>query len=198
MDVDWRFRELLRRAVKAVSKFFPEYMVVGGAAYNFYAPPMATADVDLLVKLRSRSAEDLVEILDLLRRQGFEVEPFEAGHWHYRLRGGWGDVDLVDPPNFSYSREAELKRRLVRLRKVGELFLASPEDLALSFVAGYVERRVLKDLARAEALIAYRLYVGDFDENYFLRRAREHSSVVEAFAAKLLSTVKASKRRKIR
>jgi hypothetical protein len=48
-----------------------EFIVIGGAAYNFYAPPRATKEVDIWVR---PSAENVARLIDAIRDFGFPTE----------------------------------------------------------------------------------------------------------------------------
>ncbi len=45
-----------------------EYLLIGGAAYNFHAPPRATKDLDLWVR---PTRENLTRLVDAIREFGF-------------------------------------------------------------------------------------------------------------------------------
>ena len=48
-----------------------EFLVIGGVAYNFYAPPRATKDVDIWVR---PSADNAARLIDAIRDFGFPTE----------------------------------------------------------------------------------------------------------------------------
>lgn len=48
-----------------------EFIVIGGVAYNFYAPPRATKDVDIWVR---PTVENAARLIDAIRDFGFPTE----------------------------------------------------------------------------------------------------------------------------
>jgi len=161
-------------------------------AYNFYATPETTHDVDFLVRLRGEEGK-VSDLLQHLAPQGYQVEPLDVGHWMYRVHVKGQRIDLVDPLYFKYTRRAEIRRRSLRLKKIGTLFILSPEDLVVLHLAGALDAKkrnnadmMLKNLTRAVSLFVHRVKVGDFDENYFLERAQEHGDQVYSQAVLLL------------
>ncbi len=48
-----------------------EYLVIGGVAYNYYAPPRATKDVDIWVR---PSSENVARLIEAIRDIGFPTD----------------------------------------------------------------------------------------------------------------------------
>ena len=48
-----------------------EFLVIGGVAYNFYAPPRATKDIDIWVR---PSVDNATRLIDAIRDFGFPTE----------------------------------------------------------------------------------------------------------------------------
>ena len=170
MSVERRFKSALRLAARTVKRFFPEYAVVGRFARNFYAPPETTLDVDFLVDLDD--AERVAEFLEYASPR-FEVAPLEVGHWQYKLIVRGFRFDLVKPRGYRYDAEVVSRRRLVRIKGIGELAILSPEDLAVLYLVSSLDRGV-RDLIKAKDVVVYSKARGDFNEEYFLRKCEEN------------------------
>lgn len=175
----WSFREAFRRAVREVKHFFPEYMLIGRNARNFYATPISTIDIDFLVDL-----DDLVRLakaIDVL-----DLYPKDVGHWQYSFIVNGVKVDLVKPKGFKLDKEILTRRRLVKIKKVGNVYIPSPEDLTLLYIISS-EDRGTRDLENAYEIIYFSKARDDFNEEYFLRKCRENS--VEALCYHVLNNV---------
>jgi len=170
LSVERRFKSALRLAARTVKRFFPEYAVVGRFARNFYAPPETTLDVDFLVDLDD--AERVAEFLEYASPR-FEVAPLEVGHWQYKLIVRGFRFDLVKPRGYRYDAEVVSRRRLVRIKGIGELAILSPEDLAVLYLVSSLDRGV-RDLIKAKDVVVYSKARGDFNEEYFLRKCEEN------------------------
>lgn len=170
--MEWRYWESIRKAVRLVQRFYPDYALIGRFARNFYAPPETTLDIDFLVNLDDRIT--LEELIDFVGSQSYEISPTDVGHWQYKMNVKGFRVDLVKPKGFHLDEEFIFKRRLVRLRRVGRIFVSSPEDLATLYVVSSRERGV-RDLVKAKDVIEYSRARNDFNEDYFLSRCERNS-----------------------
>ena len=176
----WRFREALRKAVRLVERVYPDYMLVGRNARNFYAPPETTLDLDFLVDLDDK--ERLSELSRLV-----QLTPYEPGHWQYSTVIEGIKVDLVKPPGYSLTREVIARRRAVKIEKVGTVYIAPPEELVILYIISS-RARGIKDEIKALDVLTFSLARGDFDEAYFLRRCEENG--ITPFCNAVLSKVK--------
>ena len=52
-----------------------EYLLVGGAAFNYHAPPRATKDIDVRV---NREPDNVVRLLDAIRAFGFPTDSLDV------------------------------------------------------------------------------------------------------------------------
>ncbi|WP_181444329.1 hypothetical protein [Sulfolobus sp. E11-6] len=170
--MEWRIKEAIRKGIKVVKKFYPDYALIGRIARNFYAPPETTLDVDFLVDLDK--VEVLAELIDYVRSQNYEIFPAEVGHWQYRIVIKGMRIDLVKPKGVIIDQEMISRRRNLRIKGIGEIYVISSEDLAVLYVISSLERGV-KDLIKAKDVISYSIARRDFNVDYFLHRCDKHN-----------------------
>ena len=183
-------RETFRRARRVLDRAGLRYALAGRVALAVYAEPEFTVDVDFLAALDEPSSARLIVEAE---KEGFRAEPSEPGHWHYRLcHERWATFfDVFRPPEFELTEEVFSRSRLVRLGSGwGTCPVVSPEDLVILFVVAGREER--GDLQKAVKVCASRLAVEDFDENYYVRRLRQHRPRHMAIGLEVLRAAKRS------
>jgi hypothetical protein len=181
LEIEWKYKNAFRVIIKEIRKFYPEFALIGRFARNFYATPETTLDIDFIVNLDD--IERLAEFINYISSQ-YEIFPNDVGHWQYKIIIKGIRVDLIKPPNYKFDMEVISRRRLVRIKGVGEIPILSPEDLATLYVVASINRGI-KDLIKAKDIIIYSLARHDFNEDYFLRKCEENG--VKALCLTLIS-----------
>ncbi|WP_240938885.1 nucleotidyltransferase family protein [Metallosphaera hakonensis] len=173
--------------MKFLSKYYPDYLLIGRVARNIYAIPETTLDIDFLVDL-----DDKLRLSELMQNLPLDSQifPKDLGHWQYRLVVRGIRIDLVKPKGFILTEEVISRRRIVNLEKVGKIQVISPEDLALLYVLASMERGV-RDLIKAKDVMDYSRARHDFNTDYFLKRCNEHKVI--PLCIKLISLDKVDK-----
>lgn len=170
MEVERKFKNAFRTAVREIRRFYPELALIGRFARNFYANPETTLDIDFIVNLDD--VEKLAEFIEFVSGR-YEIFPKDVGHWQYRLVIKGMRIDVVKPPSFKFDEEVVHRRRTVRIEGVGEVPILSPEDLAVLYVVASIKRGI-KDLIKAKDVVVYSLGREDFNEKYFLKKCEEN------------------------
>ncbi|MEJ2771247.1 MULTISPECIES: hypothetical protein [unclassified Stygiolobus] len=181
MEIEWKYKNAFRKAVRLIERFYPDYALIGRFARNFYAPPETTLDIDFLVDLDDY--ERLAELIEYISSQ-YKITPNDVGHWQYVMIIDDIKVDLVKPPGYNITKEFLSKRRQAVIKGVGRIYITSPEDLAVLYVISSKQRGV-KDVLKAKDVIKYSKARNDFNEEYFLKKCRENG--VEHLCLALLS-----------
>ncbi|WP_016729758.1 nucleotidyltransferase family protein [Saccharolobus islandicus] len=181
MEIEWKYKNAFRIAIKEIRRFYPEFAIIGRFARNFYANPETTLDIDFIANLDD--VERLAEFIEHISSH-YEIFPNDVGHWQYKIIIKGVRVDLVKPPQYKFDDEVISRRRIVRIEGVGEVPILSAEDLVTLYVVASINRGV-KDLIKAKDIIIYSLARHDFNEDYFLRKCEENS--VKALCLTLLS-----------
>ncbi|MGH7256051.1 MAG: nucleotidyl transferase AbiEii/AbiGii toxin family protein [Nitrospirales bacterium] len=110
------------------------YMVTGSIAVSFYAVPRMTRDIDIVVELSERDADQLVSLFqdefylddEMVRRAIAGRDMFNLIHTRFVIK-----VDLVVRKDTEYRRTEFARRRAVAVE--GHPFwIVAPEDLILS------------------------------------------------------------------
>ena len=78
MEIEWRYKNAFRTAVREIRKFYPEFALIGRFARDFYANPETTLDIDFIVNLDD--AERLAEFIQYMSPR-YQIFPEEVGHW---------------------------------------------------------------------------------------------------------------------
>lgn len=148
------------------------WMLSGSVALNFYALPRMTRDIDLVIDL---ALADLARFLAL-----FPPERWYRDEATIREAVRGRDMfNLIELPramklDFMVRKDTEYRRtELARRRRVplgaGAVWVAAPEDLALSKLAWARESRSPQQLADVRGLLA----VAPLDREYLRRWAPE-------------------------
>ncbi|MFP3171402.1 MAG: hypothetical protein RXQ98_09355 [Sulfolobaceae archaeon] len=129
--------------------------------------------------------ERLAEFIEYVSSQ-YQITPNDVGHWQYIIIIEDIKVDLVKPPAYRITEEFISKRRLIKIKGVGKIYIASPEDLAVLYVISSKQRGT-KDIIKAKDIIKYSMARNDFSEEYFLKKCKENN--VEYLCLSMLSSV---------
>ena len=183
MGIEWKYKNAFRKALKLIERYYPDYALIGRFARNFYAPPETTLDIDFLVNLDDY--ERLAEFIEYVSSQ-YQITPNDVGHWQYVIIIEDIKVDLVKPPAYKITEEFISKRRQIKIKGVGKIYIASPEDLAVLYVISSKQRGI-KDIIKAKDIIKYSIARNDFSEEYFLKKCKENN--VEHLCLSMLSSV---------
>jgi len=146
-------------------------MLIGRLARNVYATPETTLDIDLLVDL-----DDHKTLAELIERASLEyqISPTEVGHFQYKMFIHGIRIDLVKPPLFKLDEEVISHKRIIKIKGIGEVQVASPEDLAILYIISSLNRGE-RDLIKAKDVIEYSKARNDFNEDYFLRECEKNN-----------------------
>lgn len=124
------FKTQFKRLVAVMNENDFEYCIVGGLAYNEYAPkPRATQDLDLLVI----SDED--EVMEVLS-EDFDFKEVGAGQYQMKAAKGGGKVKTYDLLfNIGFDPYASAVNRAKKRNMFGlQVPVAQPLDLALMWL----------------------------------------------------------------
>jgi hypothetical protein len=121
-----------------------------------------TLDIDFLVNLDDY--ESSVEFIEYISSR-YQITPNEVGHWQYVIIEDI-KVDVAKPPAYKITEEFISKRRQIKIRGVGKVYIASPEDSAVFYVISSKQRGI-KDIIKAKDIIQYSIARYDFREEFF-------------------------------
>ena len=131
--------EILELVARRLEEAKLPYMVTGSMALAFYTQPRMTRDVDLVVALSAPGAaveivrrfqEDFLFDEDGVRRAVREQGMFNLIHIESCVK-----VDCIVRKSDPYRQEEFQRRRRMKVRGDGELWVVAPEDLILSKLA---------------------------------------------------------------
>jgi len=116
----------------------------------------------------------------------YQITLNEVGLWQYVIIEDI-KVDMVKPPAYKIIEGFISKRRQIKIRGVGKIYTASPEDLAVLYVISSKQRGI-KDVIKAKDIIQYSIARNDFSEEYFLKKCKENN--VEYLCLSMLSSAR--------
>jgi predicted nucleotidyltransferase len=125
---------VLRDVTEKLTQAGVDYMLTGSWALNYYAEPRMTRDIDIVVALKPKDANRLIELLaaeyyipaDAARRAIANEAVFNVLHNSLIVK-----VDFIVRKNDEYRRAEFARRRLVEVDGM-EIWIVSKEDLIIS------------------------------------------------------------------
>ena len=130
-------RRLLIGVVKILAKLKIPYLVTGGMAVFVWGRPRFTADVDIVVKLKSNDIDKLAENLEALSEASYidkdSIKQALMRHGEFNFIDGFTGVKVdfwaIGESQFDKS---QLERRVAKNILGQKVYFISPEDLILS------------------------------------------------------------------
>jgi hypothetical protein len=110
-----------------------EFLIIGGVAYNFHAPPRATKDIDVWVRPSRDNLERLVSALDEfgLPTQGIDIDELMVVPRVLMIGRAPTRIDLLTRPD-GLDWEGAWSRRVETSYGAGAVALLAIEDLIAS------------------------------------------------------------------
>lgn len=131
-----------------------EYLVIGGVAYNYYAPPRATKDVDIWVR---PSAGNVARLIDAIRDFGFPTDALSIDSLTTQdqvviMGRPPNRIDVLTRPTGLVWETAWSRRKLTEYEGIPVGILSMPDLIAAKRAAG--RPRDLADLSMLERIQA--------------------------------------------
>ena len=126
--------DIIKEIAKRLDHAGIPYMFTGSIAANFYTVPRMTRDIDIVIELKEKDADEIYSLFEkdfytdkdmiseAIRKEG----TFNIIHYQSVFK-----VDFIVRKNNPYRAE-EFKRRRKITFEDAELYITSPEDLILS------------------------------------------------------------------
>lgn len=151
-------RDLLIRIVEILERLDISYVVTGGMAVYVWGRPRFTADVDIVIELKSEDIRTLEKALRELSDAGYidreMMKKAFVRHGEFNFIDGNTGVKI----DFWVAKEDELaklefKRKIPKTIKNRVVYFISPEDLILRKLEWYQKGESLKQLEDIESII---------------------------------------------
>ncbi|MBI2062360.1 MAG: nucleotidyl transferase AbiEii/AbiGii toxin family protein [Candidatus Yanofskybacteria bacterium] len=168
-------RQLLVKVAKVLDNLSIPYVVTGGMAVTIWGRVRFTADIDMVIELKTNDIDILSSELLKLSEFGYVDKDVirealaSQGEFNF-IEGGSGiKVDFWVKPDF-----LELNRRVVKDILGERVCFISPEDLILSKLRWYKISPSSRHLEDVESILKIS---GDMlDRDYLLERSREQKT----------------------
>lgn len=151
-------RHLLIEIVRILEELKIPYIITGGMAIFVWGRPRFTADIDIVVELKTKDIDDLAESLSKVSRAGYisrdaiEEALTRQGEFNY-IDGDTGvkvDFWILKEDAFDVLR---MKRRVAKEILGKQVYFISPEDLILSKLQWYQQSWSDKHLEDVKSVI---------------------------------------------
>lgn len=151
--------KLLTEVAAVLNRLNIPYLVTGGVAVVVWGRPRFTADIDLVLKLRSEQIESLItafQIVDTafyLDRSAIEQALASEGEFNllHPTSGLKVDFWILKKDPFDQSR---IKRRIKHKKTGMPIYFSSPEDLILIKLLWYKESESTRQLEDIQSILA--------------------------------------------
>lgn len=151
-------RRLLIKVAKILESLDISYLVTGGMAVFVWGRPRFTADIDIVVKMKSKNIDQLVDKLSALSEASFiDKETIErsliySGEFNFidGVSGIKVDFCVVGDKQFE---DSQLRRRVLRKILGKNVYFISPEDLILSKLIWHNKSQSTRRLEDIESIL---------------------------------------------
>ena len=183
-------RHLLVDIANILDRLHISYMITGGMAVFVWGRPRFTADIDIVIELKSEDINNLEKALMALSKAGYidrgsmERALMRRGEFNF-IDGETGvkvDFWILGDDSFNTER---LKRRITRKILNNNICFISPEDLILSKLRWYKQAESSKHLEDIESSLKIQKKL---DMRYIRKCAKKQSTI--KFFESLLKKIK--------
>lgn len=178
----------LKKIAKILQKLRIPYLVTGGVAIVVWGRPRYTADIDIIIELKTEKVKQLVSILI---KEGYVDE--DAIREALKNKSEFNFIDnktglkvdfwILSSSAFDRSR---LKRAVARKIFGQEVFFSSPEDLILKKLLWFNESKSSRQLEDIHSVLA--IIKDQLDYNYLKKWAKKQKTL--ALLQEMISLVK--------
>ncbi|MDO8522834.1 MAG: nucleotidyltransferase [bacterium] len=150
--------KLLREVAEILKKLDIPYIITGGIAVVVWGRPRFTADIDIVVELKSTQIDRLAsELLKIdkdvyIDKRMMQRALFNKGEFNFIHSGSGLKVDFWILKNNVFDRE-RLKRRIKKNIAGTDIYLSSPEDLILIKLLWYNESESTRQIEDVESIL---------------------------------------------
>jgi hypothetical protein len=147
---------LLKRITKSLDLKKIPYMLSGSIALNSYTVPRMTMDIDIVVELHEENLNDFLSIFGdnyYLNKDAVKEETKRLGMFNVIDHETGFKVDFIIRKNTEY-RKFEFQRRLKTKIADFDVWIVSPEDLAISKIEWIQQLQSDKQISDIENLLA--------------------------------------------
>jgi hypothetical protein len=163
------FEELAVMIARRLSDAEIPYMLTGALAVNFYGKPRMTHDVDIVILITARDAQQVRQLFDqdfFVQEESIKAALREVSMFNIIHKDTGLKVDLWMRKDDDYSREA-LKRRVCVAYGQAQICLASAEDTIITKLDWYKMSDIGKHFSDAQGI--YRIQKETLDVEYITR-----------------------------
>lgn len=171
--------ELLRKISKILKSLDIPYIITGGIAVVVWGRPRFTADIDIVVELSAKKADQLAyELLKIDKEVYVDKRMIQQalerkGEFNFIHPGAGLKVDFWIMKNDEFDRSRMARRVKKKIAGV-ETYLSSPEDLILIKLLWYKESESTRQLEDVESVIKIQKKL---DWNYLKKWAKKQSTL---------------------
>lgn len=147
---------LLKRITQSLDAKHIRYMLSGSIALNNYTVPRMTMDIDIVVELHEENLKDFLSIFGdnyYLNKDAVKEETKRLGMFNVIDHETGFKVDFILRKNTEY-RKFEFQRRLKTKIADFDVWIVSPEDLAISKIEWIQQFQSDKQISDIENLLA--------------------------------------------
>jgi hypothetical protein len=147
---------LLKRITKSLELKKIPYMLSGSIALNNYTVPRMTMDIDIVVELHEENLNDFLSIFGdnyYLNKDAVKEETKRLGMFNVIDHETGFKVDFILRKNTEY-RKFEFQRRMKTKVADFDVWIVSPEDLAISKIEWIQQFQSDKQICDIENLLA--------------------------------------------
>lgn len=151
-------RYLLAKIANILQRLKIPYLVTGGMAVLIWGRPRFTADIDIVVEMKTEDINSLTKALSELGKASYieknmAEEALRRGGEFNFIHGNTGikvDFWVLKKQPFELSR---MKRRIVKYILGQKVYFSSPEDLILSKLQWYEQSQSNRHLEDVESIL---------------------------------------------
>lgn len=171
--------KLLREIAEILKKLDIPYIITGGIAVVVWGRPRFTADIDIVVELKSKQVDRLAdELLKIdkdvyVDKRMMQMALINKGEFNFIHSESGLKVDFWILKNDAFDRE-RLRRRIKKNIAGTDIFLTSPEDLILIKFLWYKESGSTRQLEDVESILRIQKKL---DMRYIHKWAKLHGTI---------------------
>lgn len=165
-------RQLLAKVARILDKLGIPYMVTGGIAVLVWGRPRFTADIDIVIQLKSENIKTLAFELMKISEFGYLDQDTmrEALQRHGEFNFIEGDTGVKVDFWVLDKETDELKRRTAKIVDSYSVFFISPEDLILSKFRWCNESASSRHIEDIESV--FKISVNKLDKKYLVKKSK--------------------------
>lgn len=167
----------LKKVAKILRKLKIPYLVTGGVAVVVWGRPRYTADIDIIIELKSKMVKEFVAALG---KEGFVDENVVNEALKYQSEFNFLDKETFMKVDFWILQDSDfdrsrLKRAVARKIYGQRIYFSSPEDLILKKLLWFNESKSTRQLEDIHSVLA--IIKDKLDYDYLRKWAKKQDTL---------------------